>query len=173
MALIQCPDCRKDVSDIAPTCPRCGRPVCAPAQGTTGPYRSYTEIERVSGNLFRNGNYAQAALEAYTRVINEVKRRSKWSVDGQCLINQAFAWANTTPLINFSSLDTWVERNEQEAFLFLFKGIASLQAARPSSDRLFSDPAGAHEYLALASFLMSNHKITFRSLLQHDLAAAS
>lgn len=31
MALITCPDCGKDVSDIAPTCPACGRPI--PAAG--------------------------------------------------------------------------------------------------------------------------------------------
>jgi hypothetical protein len=29
VALIQCPDCSKDVSDIAPSCPNCGRPISA------------------------------------------------------------------------------------------------------------------------------------------------
>lgn len=29
MALIQCPDCKQDVSDAAPACPRCGRPIAA------------------------------------------------------------------------------------------------------------------------------------------------
>ena len=27
MALIKCPDCQTDVSDLAPACPKCGRPV--------------------------------------------------------------------------------------------------------------------------------------------------
>lgn len=27
MALIQCPDCQRDVSDAAPACPGCGRPI--------------------------------------------------------------------------------------------------------------------------------------------------
>ncbi len=31
MALITCPDCTHQVSDVAPACPRCGRPV-APLQ---------------------------------------------------------------------------------------------------------------------------------------------
>ncbi|MDM7998834.1 MAG: zinc-ribbon domain-containing protein [Dehalococcoidia bacterium] len=31
MALIKCPDCGNDISDIAPTCPRCGRPMSTPA----------------------------------------------------------------------------------------------------------------------------------------------
>jgi predicted amidophosphoribosyltransferase len=27
MALITCPDCRKEISDLAPSCPNCGRPI--------------------------------------------------------------------------------------------------------------------------------------------------
>ena len=33
MALIKCPDCGKDVSDVAPVCPNCGRPISAPRAG--------------------------------------------------------------------------------------------------------------------------------------------
>ena len=34
MSLIECPDCKKQVSDQAPACPHCGRPIAAtPAQG--------------------------------------------------------------------------------------------------------------------------------------------
>jgi len=29
MALIQCPECSKEVSDKAPTCPKCGAPIAA------------------------------------------------------------------------------------------------------------------------------------------------
>lgn len=32
MALIKCPDCGKDVSDVAPACPTCGRPVVPPTR---------------------------------------------------------------------------------------------------------------------------------------------
>ena len=45
MALIQCPDCGRGVSDAAPTCPGCGRPLAAAApvivqttQGATGKF---------------------------------------------------------------------------------------------------------------------------------------
>jgi hypothetical protein len=31
MPLIECPDCKKQVSDAAPTCPGCGRPMPPPA----------------------------------------------------------------------------------------------------------------------------------------------
>lgn len=30
MPLIACPDCQQQVSDAAPACPRCGRPIAAP-----------------------------------------------------------------------------------------------------------------------------------------------
>ena len=30
VALIQCPECKQSVSDLAPTCPNCGRPIAAP-----------------------------------------------------------------------------------------------------------------------------------------------
>ena len=30
MALIECPDCKTQISDIAPSCPRCGRPMPMP-----------------------------------------------------------------------------------------------------------------------------------------------
>ena len=36
MTLITCPDCKTDVSDTAPACPRCGRPRLAPALKSSG-----------------------------------------------------------------------------------------------------------------------------------------
>lgn len=33
MGLTKCPDCGKDISDRAPTCPSCGRPMSAPEGG--------------------------------------------------------------------------------------------------------------------------------------------
>lgn len=37
MALLVCPDCRRQVSDAAPACPGCGRPVTRPAPSFTRP----------------------------------------------------------------------------------------------------------------------------------------
>lgn len=42
MALINCPDCNREISDKAPTCPGCGAPISAAAdigtKATTIPY---------------------------------------------------------------------------------------------------------------------------------------
>lgn len=65
MALIKCPDCSKDVSDIAPSCPHCGRPIAdspgltlrtgeqsVPEKTKTGPRgQSPKEQKRRSGCL--------------------------------------------------------------------------------------------------------------------------
>lgn len=126
-------------------------PAATVAQGR---YQFHVEIERVSGDLFRDGHYKQAALEAYIRVIDQVKTRSGLALDGDSLMNQAFGCENRTPPLKFNSLSTEAERDEQKGFLFLFKGIVGLRNSKAHSNRLFNDPSRAHEYLALASLLM-------------------
>jgi uncharacterized protein (TIGR02391 family) len=124
------------------------------AQVAAGQYRFHLEIERVSGDLFRDGHYKQAALEAYIRVIEEVKRRSGLGLDGDSLMNQAFGCDNRIPAFKFNNLSTDAEKDEQKGFMFLFKGIVGLRNSKAHSNRLFNDPSRAHEYLALASLLM-------------------
>jgi uncharacterized protein (TIGR02391 family) len=117
-------------------------------------YRFHSEVERVSGQLYRDGHFKQAALEAYIRVIEEVRARSGLNLGGDPLMNQAFGCDNRSPVIQFNSLQTDAERDEQKGFLFLFKGIVGLRNSKAHSNRLFNDPYRAHEYLALASLLM-------------------
>ncbi|MGO9093886.1 MAG: TIGR02391 family protein [Bryobacteraceae bacterium] len=124
------------------------------AQVAPDRYQFHAEIERVSGQLFRDGHYKNAALEAYIRVIDEVKRRSGLALDGDSLMNQAFGCENRTPVIQLSALGSDAERDEQKGFMFLFKGIVGLRNSKAHSNRLFNDPYRAHDYLALASLLM-------------------
>jgi uncharacterized protein (TIGR02391 family) len=124
------------------------------AQVAPGQYRFHPEIERVSGQLFRDGHYKQAAFEAYIRVIEEVKARSGLHDDGDSLVNRAFGCEKQTPVIHFNSLQSEAERDEQKGFMFLYKGIVGLRNSKAHSNRLFNDPRRAHEYLALASLLM-------------------
>ncbi len=128
----------------------------APPAAATAPdqYRFHLEIERVSGQLYRDGHYKQAALEAYIRVIEEVKARSGLALDGDPLMNHAFGCDGRVPVIQFNSLQTESERDEQKGFMFLFKGIVGLRNSKAHSNRLFDDPHRAHDYLALASVLM-------------------
>jgi uncharacterized protein (TIGR02391 family) len=128
----------------------------APPSAATAPdqYRFHPEIERVAGQLYRDGHYKAAALEAYIRVIDEVRARSGLAVDGDNLINHAFGCDNRTPVVQFNELQTEAEKDEQRGLMFLYKGIVGLRNSKAHSNQLFDDPARAHEYLALASLLM-------------------
>ena len=129
-------------------------------QVAEGQYQFHLEIERVSGDLFRDGHYKQAALEAYIRVIDEVKHKSGLNLDGDSLMNRAFGCENRIPTLKFNSLSTHAEKDEQKGLLFLFKAIVGLRNSKAHSNRLFSDPSRAHEYLAVASLLMRLLELT-------------
>jgi uncharacterized protein (TIGR02391 family) len=130
--------------------------ILAPPAAQVAPdqYRFHPEIERVSGELLRDGHYREAALNAYIRVIDEVKARSGLRLDGDPLMNRAFGCENQRPVIQFNSLRTDAELDEQRGFMFLFKGIVALRNSKAHSIALFDDPYRAHDYLALASLLM-------------------
>jgi Protein of unknown function (Hypoth_ymh) len=87
----------------------------APPNVSTGPdqYTFHSEIERVSGALYRDGHYKAAALEAYIRVIHEVKQVSGISDDGDSLMHKAFGCEKQTPAVQFNNLSTEAERDEQ------------------------------------------------------------
>ena len=120
-----------------------------------GTYQFHAEIERVSGHLFRDGHYKQAAFESYIRVIDEVKSRSGLNLDGDNLMNQVFGCdGGRVPILKFNSLATDEERDEQKGFMFLFKGIIGLRNSKAHTNCLFTDPLRAHDYLSLASLLM-------------------
>jgi uncharacterized protein (TIGR02391 family) len=131
-------------------------PVAAPGQ-----YKLHPEVEKVSGRLFRDGHYKQAALEAYIRLINEVKVRSGLQEDGDPLMNRAFGFQNQVPQVRFNSLQTDPEKDEQKGLMFLYKGVVGLRNSDAHSNRLFDDPSRAFEYLALASLLMRLLEIAY------------
>ncbi len=118
-------------------------------------YRFHSDIEKVSGQLYRDGHHKSAALEAYTCVINAVKAKSGIDDDRpDSLMNKAFGFEEgRPPVIQFNSLKSTEEDDEQKGFMFLYKGIVGLRNSKAHSNRLINDPNRAHEYLALASLL--------------------
>lgn len=48
MALINCPECNKSVSDMAPACPDCAYPLTQKAFTTTGDYSATTTIQQTN-----------------------------------------------------------------------------------------------------------------------------
>jgi hypothetical protein len=51
MALISCPDCNKDVSSNAPTCPGCGAPIAAARESTGSGVAQLSTIQETSKKL--------------------------------------------------------------------------------------------------------------------------
>ena len=87
-------------------------------------------------------------------MIEGVKRKSGIDADGDSLMNRACGCDKQTPVIQFNSLQSDAERDEQKGIMFLFKGIVGLRNSKAHSNTLFNDPGRAHEYLALASLLL-------------------
>jgi hypothetical protein len=53
MALVKCPDCGKQVSELAPACPGCGRPMNAPgAIETERTAKQFKEMQLFAGAAF-------------------------------------------------------------------------------------------------------------------------
>ncbi len=70
-------------------------------------------------------------------------------------MNRAFGCDGRVPVIQFNNLRTDEERDEQRGFMYLYKGLVGLRNSKAHSNRLINDPNRAHEYLALASLLLS------------------
>ena len=125
-----------------------------PAAGSDDAYRFHHEIERVSGDLYRNQHYREAALNAFIRVIGEVRTMTGLPLDGDPLMNKAFGCDKQKPIIRFNSLASSAEVDEQRGFMNLFKGVVGQRNLKAHTVVLFDDPYRGHEYLALASLLM-------------------
>jgi uncharacterized protein (TIGR02391 family) len=119
-----------------------------------GRYRFHPTIERVSGQLFRDGHYQQAVLTAYIEVIHTVKTQSGLALDGDSLMNRAFGCENQTPIISFNALQTAADRDEQKGFMYLFKGLVALRNSKAHVNRLINDAVRAQEYLGISSVLI-------------------
>ena len=85
----------------------------APPSATTAQdeYKFHSEIERVSGELYRSGHYKSAALEAYIRVIEQVRDVSRIPDDGDSPMNKASRATSKRPSFSIkrsrSSKQSW------------------------------------------------------------------
>lgn len=122
----------------------------APVQMADGHYHLHPEIEQVSQGTFRDGHFKQAAFEAYVRVINEVKAKSRRTdLEGDKLMTHAFGCEDRRPPIRFTPLTSQDEIDEQRGFMYLFKGIVGLRNAMAHSNRTFDDPLRAYGFVTV------------------------
>lgn len=118
-------------------------------------YQFHPEIEKVSGQLLRSGQYRQAVLDAYIHLLDCVKTKSGvHDREGDDLINQVFGADKKKPILRFNSLASPAELDEHRGFFFILKGVVGLRNYKAHKVTPFDDPQRAHEYVALASLLM-------------------
>lgn len=113
----------------------------------------HPEIVNASGDLFTDGHYAPAILEAFKRVELRVRSQSGLDASGQDLMARAFG--GNPPPIDVRVEDGQSGEDEQEGFRFLFMGaVRGIRNPKAHEAVAQVDPQRALEYLGFASILM-------------------
>ena len=114
----------------------------------------HPKIKKVSSKLFKNRHYAQAILEAYKAVVNQVKDISGVADrDGKSLMEHVFSLNN--PKIKLNNLETNSNKDEQLGFMLLYSGAAlGIRNPKAHDNIVQNDPVKTFEYLAFASLLL-------------------
>jgi uncharacterized protein (TIGR02391 family) len=112
----------------------------------------HPRIASVSADLFRDGHYRNAVLDAAVALVNFVKEKSRrHDLDGADLMRKVFSKNN--PILAFNDLRDQSEFDEQEGLMHLFEG-AVLALRNPRAHQLVQDtPEEAPEYIGFLSFL--------------------
>jgi len=112
----------------------------------------HPRIGAVCADLYRDGHYRNAVLDASVALVNFVKEKSRrHDLDGAKLMREVFS--PNAPILAFNDLTDQTDRDEQEGMMHLFEG-AVLALRNPRAHALSDDsPELALEYIALLSLL--------------------
>jgi uncharacterized protein (TIGR02391 family) len=112
----------------------------------------HPRIANVCADLYRNGHYRNAVLDASVALVNFVKERSLChDLDGAPLMRTVFS--KNGPVLAFNDLNDQTDLDHQEGMMHLFEG-AVLALRNPRAHALPDDsPEDALEYIALLSLL--------------------
>jgi uncharacterized protein (TIGR02391 family) len=111
----------------------------------------HSAIEDAAGQLYQDGHYANAILDAVKALNNLVRLRSGLESDGDALMTTAFS--SGKPILRFNDLQDESDRNEQKGFMMMFAGaVAGLR--NPRAHKLIKDDRErALEFIAFVSLL--------------------
>ena len=112
----------------------------------------HRRIVDVCLELYRDGHYSNAVLDASKALINFVKERSRRDdLDGADLMRTVFS--KNHPVLAFNNLTDQSDLDEQEGMMHLFEG-AVLGIRNPRGHDFLNDsPERALEYICLISLL--------------------
>jgi len=112
----------------------------------------HPRIASAATELYRDGHYRQAVLDASIALVNFVKDKSRrHDLDGATLMRTVFSPNN--PIVAFNDLNDQSARDEQEGLMHLFEG-AVLALRNPRAHSIsFDSPDAAVDYIAFLSLL--------------------
>ena len=113
-----------------------------------------SQIQEVSGPLFRDRHYARAVEEAFKLLNNAVKEKSGIAQqDGAGLMRTAFS-ANS-PVLRLNAFQSQSDRDEQLGYMDIFAGsMTGIRNPRAHDHALVDESNVALELLVLANHLM-------------------
>jgi uncharacterized protein (TIGR02391 family) len=113
----------------------------------------HPDLPAVVRSLFDNGHYAQATLEAFKFLDEEVQRISGSSEYGTGLMMRVFG--GNSPTLKLNPGLSVSDQNEQEGFKFLFAGaMQGIRNPRGHTSGILDDPDICLDHLSLASMLL-------------------
>ena len=129
--------------------------------GVAGPARAlkayegldlHPAIERASGQLYRDGHYANA-IEDAVKALNSSVWLNSGIDDRDGVTLMEFVFNPKNPVLRFNALADQSDRDEQKGFMMLFSGaVAGLR--NPRAHKLIQDdPERALEFIAFISLL--------------------
>jgi uncharacterized protein (TIGR02391 family) len=119
----------------------------------------HPRIASVAADLYRDGHYRNAVLDASMALVNVVKEKaSKHDLDGKPLMQTVFSKNN--PVLAFNDLANQTDFDEQEGLMHLFEG-AVMAFRNPRAHDL--DPDTAEEALEAIAFLSMLAKLLDRA----------
>lgn len=112
----------------------------------------HPRIASVCADLYRDGHYRHAVLDASVALVNMVKEKSRrHDLDGSGLMTTVFS--KDKPILAFNDLSAPTDLDEQQGMMHLFLG-AMLALRNPRAHALLDDsPELALEYIGLISLL--------------------
>ena len=108
-------------------------------------------IADAATDLFKNGHYSHAILDATIALTNLVRLKSGQEGDGATFMESVFSAKN--PILRFNELRDESDMNEQKGFMLLFSGAITC-LRNPRAHKLIEDEAErALEFIAFISLL--------------------
>ena len=123
-----------------------------------------SQLQQVSGPLFRDRHFARAVEEAFKYLNNAVKEKSEIdNQDGAALMRNAFS-ANS-PVLFLNTFQSQSDRDEQQGYMDIFAGsMTGIRNPRAHDHQLADDPDVALELLVLANHLMGKLRATSKDV---------